>query len=108
MTAYIEDDGARFGVEPICRALEWNPSTFYAARKRPPSRRALKDASLIPHIRRVHRENYGAYGVRKLHKALRREGFEVARCSVARLMRQESLQGMRRGRKKRTTIPDER
>lgn len=108
MTAYIDStEGARFGVEPICRTLDWNPSTFYAARTRPPSKRALKDAALIPHIHRVHKDNYGVYGVRKMHKALRREGFEVARCSVARLMRAEGLQGVRRGRRKRTTIPDD-
>lgn len=107
MTAYIESaEGNRFGVEPICRTLDWNPSTFYAARSRQPSRRALTDASLIPHILRVHKDNYGVYGVRKVHKQLRREGFEVARCSVARLMRAEGLQGARRGRKKRTTIAD--
>jgi putative transposase len=107
MTAYIDStEGARFGVEPICRALGWNPSTYYAAKKRPPSKRTLKDASLVPDIHRVHAENYGVYGVRKVHKALKREGFDVARCTVARLMRAEGLRGVKRGRRKHTTISD--
>jgi len=68
------------------------------AKTRPPSRRALRDASLIPHIRRVHKENYGVYGVRKMHKALRREGFEVPSCTVVVIpgtVRTRSAQGRR-------------
>lgn len=97
-----------YGVEPICRVLEIAPSTYYAvkARQRNPSGRALRNAELIERIRRVHAENYGVYGVRKVWWQLQREGVTVARCTVERLMAKDGLQGAVRGRKRRTTIPD--
>lgn len=97
-----------FGVEPICRALEIAPSTYYEVKRRlrDPSARALLDSELIERIRKVHTENFGVYGVRKVWWALRREGVDVARCTVERLMRQAGLQGAIRGKKRRTTIPD--
>ncbi len=72
---YVEQHRNTFGVEPICTALTSAdvpiaPSTFYAARTRPPSARALRDKDLKPIIARVHKENYGVYGVRKLHAAV--------------------------------------
>jgi putative transposase len=101
-----------FGVEPICRVLSehgWKiaPSTYYAAKKRPPSRRALRDAELDIAIRRVHADNYGVYGARKVWRQLQREGHRVARCTVERRMRALDLQGVRRGRKVRTTVRDD-
>lgn len=97
-----------FGVEPICRTLGIAPSSYYAvkARQRDPSARALRDRELLAEIRRVHEENYGVYGARKVWWALRREGIEVARCTVERLMRSEGLHGAVRGKKRRTTLPD--
>jgi putative transposase len=71
-----------------------------------PLRRAVHDAWLIPRIRRVHKDNYEVYGACKVHKALRRDGIEVRRCRVERLMQAEGIQGMRRGRRKRTTVRD--
>ena len=107
MTRYVEERRAIFGVEPICRVLEIPVSTFYARRSRVPSHRELADRELIRKIRAA-REGYRqAYGVRKTWKELRRRGVDVGRDRVARLMRQEGLEGLRRGRKKRTTIPDE-
>jgi transposase InsO family protein len=107
VTRYVEERRAIFGVEPICRVLEIPVSTFYARRSRVPSRRELADRELIRKIRAA-REGYRqAYGVRKTWKELRRRGVDVGRDRVARLMRQEGLEGLRRGRKKRTTIPDE-
>lgn len=106
MNAYIESGRGRFGVEPICRVLEANPSTYYSARTRPPSDRALYDEWLADHIRRVHDENYGVYGARKVWKQLGREGIHVARCTVERLMRREGLAGVRRGRMFKTTKAD--
>jgi putative transposase len=85
------------------------PSTYYAVKKRErePSARALRDAELLVEIRRVHEENNnGTYGARKVWLQLRREGIVVARCTVERLMRQDGLRGVRRGRKRRTTFPD--
>lgn len=97
-----------FGVEPICRTLGVAPSTYYAvkARQRRPSTRALRDRELIAQIRRVHQDNYGVYGARKVWWALQREGIEVARCTVERLMRSDGLKGAVRGKRRRTTIAD--
>ncbi|KOV91479.1 hypothetical protein ADL02_12875 [Streptomyces sp. NRRL WC-3723] len=82
-------------------------STYYAAKKRTPSARSVRDAELKTQISRVHAENYGVYGVRKVWRQLHREGIPVARCTVARLMRDLGLEGARRGRKIRTTIRDD-
>jgi putative transposase len=82
MTGFIAAHRGRFGVEPICRVMEFNPSTYWAARSRPPSQRALRDEVLKPEIRRVRKENYGVYGVHKLWKQLNREGIRVARCTA--------------------------
>lgn len=107
MIAYIDRYRDRFGVEPICRYLPIAPSVYYDAKKRPPSAREIRDERLKVEIKRVHAENFGVYGARKVWRQLNREGFRVARCTVERLMRELSLEGVRRGRKKRTTVPDE-
>ena len=106
MTAYIDAYKDRYRVEPICELLPIAPSTYYDAKRRPPSRRALPDAELEAEIRRVHEENYRVYGARKVWRQLRREGVSVARCTVERLMRKMGLQGVVRGKACRTTIPD--
>ena len=107
MIAYIDRYRDRFGVEPICRYLPIAPSTYYDAKKRPPSAREIRDERLKVEIKRVHAENFGVYGARKVWRQMKREGFRVARCTVERLMRELGLEGVRRGKKKRTTIPDE-
>lgn len=108
MIRYVDEHRARFGgVEPICRVLRIAPSTYYAARSRPPSARALRDAELVTEIERVHRANFGVYGVEKVWRQLSREGIEVGRDRVARLMAAQGLRGVRRGKFKRTTIADE-
>jgi putative transposase len=81
------------------------PSTYYAARTRPPSARAVRDQELLAEIRRVHRDNYGVYGARKVWRQLHREGMPVARCTVERLMRADGLAGVIRGKTRRTTAP---
>ena len=70
------------------------------------SARARRDADLLPHVRRVWNENFQVYGVRKVWRQLRREGFNVARCTVARLMRAAGLRGVVRGKPQKTTRPD--
>ncbi len=62
MTAYIDRNKDRFGVESICRHLPIAPSTYYETKTRPPSARAERDAELKAHIGRVHRDNFGVYG----------------------------------------------
>jgi putative transposase len=76
-----------------------------AARKRLPSARARRDTALLAEIKRVNRESGEVYGARKVWLQLHREGITYARCTVARLMRQAGLRGVRRGRRTRTTIP---
>jgi putative transposase len=107
MTAYIDENKDRYGVEPICEQLPIAPSTYYETKNRPPSRRALSDAELEVEIRRVYEANFSCYGARKVWRQLLREGRRVARCTVERLMRQRGLQGAVRGKTRRTTIPDE-
>ena len=87
------------------------PSTYHAhdARRVDPSRvpaRAQRDAVLCAQIRRVWEENFQVSGVRKVWWQLKREGLEVARCTVARLRRQMGLKGVVRGKPVKTTISD--
>jgi putative transposase len=105
MIAYIDAHRGSFGVEPICRTLQVAPSSYYAARTRPPSARQVNDETLADIIGRVHRANFGVYGIRKVWKALRRLGVEAGRDQVARIMRAVDLRGATRTRKVRTTRP---
>jgi putative transposase len=107
MIAYIDANRDRFGVEPICQLLPIAPSTYHAAKRRPPSARALRDQELKAEIARVHAEHFGVYGARKVWRQLHREGIAVARCTVERLMGELHLEGVRRGKARRTTTPDE-
>jgi len=107
MIAYIDAHRERFGVEPICRALQFAPSTYWSAKRRPASARSRRDDELRVEIVRVHAENFGVYGAPKIWAQLNREGIPVARCTVERLMRELDLQGAVRGRVKRTTIADD-
>jgi putative transposase len=99
-------------VEPACAVLEFPVSTYYAAKKRErePSPRDVRDERLKEQIRRVwedRKKGRRVYGARKVWRQLRREGIEVARCTVARLMRELGLAGAAARRKKpRTTVPD--
>jgi len=111
MIAFIDDHRADHGVEPICRVLPIAPSTYYArqAKRADPSRRAsrtLRDAGLEPEITRVFRANFQVYGARKIWRQLNREGVEVARCTVERLMRRQGLAGAVRGKPLKTTVSD--
>jgi putative transposase len=102
---YIDTYKAEFGVEPICRVLQFAPSTYYAAKSRPPSARSLADVSLGQQIQRIHDENYGVYGIRKVWRQLLRQDVSVGRDQVWRIMAGLGLEGVRRGKAKRTTIP---
>jgi len=111
MIAFIDAHRAVHGVEPICRVLPIAPSTYHAhvARKADPSKapaRSRSDAELSVAIRRVWDANFQVYGVRKVWRQLRRDGIDVARCTVARLMKLMGLKGTTRGKAVRTTISD--
>lgn len=112
---YIEQHKNQYGVEPICAALssaelKVAPSTYYAARTRAPSARAVRDEDLKAVIAKVHAANYGVYGIRKMHAQLAREpelkhARHVARCTTQRLMKDLGLRGISRAKGPRTTIP---
>lgn len=106
MTRCIDAYRGRFGVEPICRVMDFNPSTYWARRVRPPSRRRLRHERLIEEIVRIYEENFAVYGVRKVWRQLNREEIWVGRCTIERLMRAAGLEGVRRGKKHKTTVPD--
>jgi len=106
MTQYIRTHRERWGVEPICRVLQFAPATYYAATTRPPSARQLRDEQLKPEITRVWTDNRRVYGADKVWAQLRREGHPVARCTVERLMRELGIRGVVRGKTVRTTVAD--
>lgn len=111
MTSFIDEHRSEYGVEPICKVLPIAPSTYYthAGRQADPDLRpdrAWRDDALCEAIRRVWDENNQVYGVRKVWHQLRREGYQVARCTVERLMKRLGLQGVIRGKVVRTTVSD--
>jgi transposase InsO family protein len=111
MISFIDEHRSVLGVEPICRMLPIAPSTYYEViAKRTDvdrlSARARRDMAMKIEIRRVFNENFRVYGVRKVWRQLQREGFEIARCTVARLMRTLGLQGIIRGKPVKTTVSD--
>jgi putative transposase len=107
---FVDSHQEEHGVQPILRALEGTPaaiapSTYYAAKTRPASRRSRRDAELTALIKQIHAENYGVYGARKIWHELQRRGVRVARCTVERLMREAGLRGLLRDKSPRTTRP---
>ena len=111
MIAFIDDHREAYGVEPICKVLPIAPSTYraHAAKQADPAKlsaRAKQDAIRKIKIRRVFAGNFDVYGVRKVWRQLRREGEDIARCTVERLMRSMGLQGVIRGKPVKTTISD--
>jgi putative transposase len=111
MVKFIDDHRGAHGVEPICEMLPIAPATYYEhlAKRTNLARlsdRAKRDKALRPKIQRVFDANWQVYGVRKVWRQLRREGIDVARCTVARLMKSMGLQGIIRGKPQKTTIPD--
>ena len=112
MVAFIDDHRAEYGVEPICRVVPIAPSTYHVFKRRQkdPSllcERAKRDEWLREQIREVHEASLGVYGAPKVWRELKREGIEVARCTVERLMGEMGLQGVRRGKRVKTTIGDD-
>ncbi|WP_457205931.1 IS3 family transposase [Nocardioides sp. P5_C9_2] len=107
---YIDEHREEFGVEPICTVLRQAgmpiaPRSYHAARARPPSARAVSDVQHLVVIRKVHQDNSGVYGVRKMHAELHRRGHRIARCTVHRLMRADGLRGIGRAKGPRITVP---
>ena len=108
---FVDEHRQEFGVEPICKVLQFAPSAYHrhAARQHDPSlasSRAQRDAALMPQIERVWNANMQVYGADKVWKQMNREGVAIARCTVERLMKRMSLRGVMRGKVVRTTVPD--
>jgi putative transposase len=107
VSRFIDEQRGRFGVEPICRTLGVSASAYYQRATGERSARAVADERLLERIEAVHAANYHCYGYRRTWLALKREGVEVGRDRVKRLMRANGIQGAkRRGKPWRTTIPD--
>ena len=108
MSAFIDERRGDFGVEPICRTLDVSASAYYQRKTGARSARSLEDERLLGRIRQLHKDNYYAYGYRRMWKALKRAGETATpRCAVERIMRVNGIQGAkRRGRPWRTTTPD--
>jgi transposase InsO family protein len=110
--AFVDQHREQYGVEPICRQIQIAPSSYYEhkARERDPDRlpdRIKRYMKLEFNIQRVWEGNFRVYGARKVWRQLLREGTSVARCTVERLMKKLGIQGVRRGKKCRTTIADD-
>jgi len=103
---FIDDHRDVYGVGPICRTLQVAPSTYYAAKKRGPSARALRDQVMMPILLALWVANRKVYGAHKLWKAARRAGHVIGRDQVARLMRAAGIRGVTRTRRVRTTRSD--
>jgi putative transposase len=106
IVSFIDRERDELGVEPICEVLQVAPSTYYAAKTRKPSARALRDAVMIPILVGLWTANYRVYGAHKLWKAARRAGHDIGRDQVGRLMRIANIRGVSRKRRLRTTRPD--
>jgi putative transposase len=111
MISFVDAYREEHGVEPICKVLPIAPATYHehALQRRDPERlppRAKRDNALIAEIKRVFDENFGVYGYRKVWHQMKREGFDVARCTVARLMSKMGLSGVIRGKRVKTTVAD--
>jgi putative transposase len=112
MTTFVDEHRRVYGVGPICKMLPIASSTYHEqkARQADPARlpaRVQRDEVLCDEIQRVWQENRRVYGARKVWDQLEREGFSVARCTIERLMRRLDIAGVVRGRRCRTTIPDD-
>ena len=103
---FIDGNREEFGVEPVCVALQVAPSTYWSAKRRPPSARSKRDAQMMPVLLALWQANYSVYGARKLWIAARRAGHDIGRDQVARLMRQLGIGGVKRTKSVRTTRPD--
>jgi transposase InsO family protein len=96
VSAFIDEYRERFGVEPICETLDVSASAYYQRATAERSTRAVEDERLLGVIEELHAANYCAYGSRRIWKALLREGEQVSRSRVERLMRQNTIQGAKR------------
>ena len=108
MVDFIHNNKDLYGVDAICRILPIAASTYYrtldlADNPEHRAKRDLHDEHHAEQIQRMWKESSGRYGVRKVWQKLKREGYIIARCTVARLMKKLGIQGVWRGKNKQTT-----
>ncbi|WP_460771421.1 IS3 family transposase [Mariniluteicoccus flavus] len=112
MIRFINEHRDRFGVELICQVLRPAVRGFLTSRgyraavNRTPSARRLQDDLLVPEVARLHAENYGVYGRRKMHALMRRQGWEIGRDQTERLMRLAGVRRVRKSKRVFTTKSD--
>lgn len=112
MIAFIDSHRDQFGVEFVCRTLRAVITGFLtsrgyrAAETRPASDRAIRDELLISELKTVHKKNYSCYGVNKMHRAMKRRGWQMGREQTRRLMKKAGLRGVQRGKPVFTTVSD--
>ena len=104
--AFIDTHRDRWPVAVICRVLDFSERSYHAAKRRPPSKRSILDQGYRVAIRRVWENNYRCYGARRVWRQLGREGYQIARCTVERLMADMGIHGVQRGQKRYTTVAD--
>ena len=102
---YVENHKDELRVEPVGAELQVAPSTYYAARARPPSAREVAEQERLVVIREAHADNNGIYEDRKVHAELSRRGHQIARCTMHRVMRADGPGGISRVKGPRTTVP---
>ena len=107
MVKFVDENRDDFGVEPICETLQVAPSTYCDNKSRPLSARAVRDAMLMPILLALFQANYSVYGARKLWISARRAGYDIGRDQTARLMKVLGIAGVRRGKRVRTTRPND-
>ena len=93
MSAFVDEQRVRFGVEPICVALGVSASAYYQRATGELSARRVEDERLLELIRGIHARNYFAYGSWRMWKALGRAGEQAGRGQVERLMRTKRHSG---------------
>ena len=108
MIDFIHDHKSIYSVDAICKILPIASSTYYRQldlieHPEKCSKRIFHDQQYAEQIKRIWQESAGRYGVRKVWHQLKREGYSIARCTVSRLMQQLQIQGIWRGKNKRTT-----
>lgn len=107
MVSFVDAHRSRWPVAPMCAAIELSERAYYAAKARPPPARQVSDELQKVEIRRVWTANYQVYGARRIYEQRGREGYELARCAIVRLIADMGIRGVQRGKKRFTTVVDE-
>ena len=100
---FIERYRSAFRVVKMCQVLEVSRSSYYSWLKRPLSTHQKKDRILVEKMRRIHKESYKTYGIRRIKAKLNKEGISCGKNRIARLMRENGIFSRLRRKYKATT-----